>query len=109
MTIRQHLTQQGMLMKRGMATSRLYTSPYDMGFGLKSYVGVYLLELVRLPPVQVGNHLPSGVVLEDGGADQTKRKRRLDAIEGIVKLPPLFSKQGGCDGLTGGWFCKQPP
>ena len=26
-TIRQHLTQQGMLMKRGMATSRLYMSP----------------------------------------------------------------------------------
>ena len=47
-TIRQHLTQQGLLMKRGMATSRLYMSPDDMGFGLKSCVGVYLLELVRL-------------------------------------------------------------
>ena len=41
--IRQHITQQGLLMKRGMATSRLYTSPDDMGLGLKSCVGVYLL------------------------------------------------------------------
>ena len=48
MMIRQHLTQQGMLMKRGMATSRLYMSQNDMGFGLKSCVTVYLLELVRL-------------------------------------------------------------
>ena len=48
MMIRQHLTQQGMLMKRGMATSRLYMSQNDMGFGLKSCVAVYLLELVRL-------------------------------------------------------------
>ena len=47
-TIRQHLTKQGMLMKRGMATSRLYMSPDDMGMGLKSCVAVYLLELVRL-------------------------------------------------------------
>ena len=47
-TIRQHLTSQGMLMKRGMATSRLYMKPEDMGMGLKSSVGVYLLELVRL-------------------------------------------------------------
>ena len=46
--IRQHLTQQGLLMKRGMATSRLSMSPDDMGLGLKSCVGVYLLELVRL-------------------------------------------------------------
>ena len=46
--IRQHLTKQGMLMKRGMATSRLYMSPDDMGMGLKSCVGVYLLELVRI-------------------------------------------------------------
>ena len=46
--IRQHLTQQGILMKRGMATSRLYMSPENMGMGLKSCVGVYLLELVRL-------------------------------------------------------------
>ena len=37
-----------MLMKRGMATSRLYMSPDDMGMGLRSCVGVYLLELVRL-------------------------------------------------------------
>ena len=47
-TFRQHLTQQGMLMKRGMATSRLYMSSDDMGFGLKSSLGVYLLELVRI-------------------------------------------------------------
>ena len=46
--IRQHLTQQGMLMKRGMAISSLYMKPDDMGMGLKSSVGVYLLELVRL-------------------------------------------------------------
>ena len=31
--IRQHLTSQGMLMKRGMATSRLYMRPDDMGMG----------------------------------------------------------------------------
>ena len=48
LTIRQHLTQQGMLMKRGMASSRLYMKPDDMGMGLKSSVVVYLLELVRL-------------------------------------------------------------
>ena len=48
MVIRQHLTQQGMLMKRGMATSRLYMEPDDIGLGLKSAVAVYLLELVRL-------------------------------------------------------------
>ena len=46
--IRQHLTSQGMLMKRGMATSRLYMNPNDIGFGLKSCVAVYLLELVGL-------------------------------------------------------------
>ena len=46
--IRQHLTGQGMLMKRGMTTSRLFMKPDDMGFGLKSRVGVYLLELVRI-------------------------------------------------------------
>ena len=75
--IRQHLTKQGLLMKRGMATSRLYMKPDDMGTGLKSCVGEYLLELKNLPPVQVGNHLPTGVVLEYGGAHQEKRKRRL--------------------------------
>ena len=46
--VRQHLTQQGMLMKRGMATSRLYMKPDDMGVGLKSCVAVFPLELVRL-------------------------------------------------------------
>ena len=46
--IRQHLTKEWMLMKRGMATSRLYMKPDDMGLGLKSCVGVFLLELVRL-------------------------------------------------------------
>ena len=46
--IRQHLTSQGLLMKRGMATSRLYMKRDDMGLGLKSCVGVYLLELVRI-------------------------------------------------------------
>ena len=48
LTIRHHLTSQGMLMKRGMATSRLYMKPDDMGMGLKSSVAVYLLELVRI-------------------------------------------------------------
>ena len=47
-TIRQHLTQQGMLMKRGMATSRLCMNPDDMGMGLKSCVAVCLLDLVRI-------------------------------------------------------------
>ena len=46
--IRQRLTKEEMLMKRGMATSRLFMKPDDMGFGLNSSVGVYLLELVRL-------------------------------------------------------------
>ena len=46
--VRQHLTQQGMLMKRGMATSRLYMKHDDMGMGLKSSVAAYLIELVRL-------------------------------------------------------------
>ena len=31
--IRQHLTGQGMLMKRGMATSRLYMSPKTWAWG----------------------------------------------------------------------------
>ena len=48
MMIRQHLTKQGLLMKGGMATSRLFMKPDDMGMGLKSCVGVYLVELVRL-------------------------------------------------------------
>ena len=43
-TIRQHLTQQGMLMKRRMATSRLYMKPDDMSMGLRSCVGVNLVE-----------------------------------------------------------------
>ena len=46
--IRQHMTNKGMLMKRGMATSRLYMKPDDMGLGLKSCVAVYLIELVRI-------------------------------------------------------------
>ena len=46
--IRQHLTQQGMLMKQGMATSRLHVKPDAMGMGLKSCVGVYMLDLVRI-------------------------------------------------------------
>ena len=44
----QHLAQQGMLMKRGMATSRLYMKSDYMGMGLKSCVRVSLLELVRI-------------------------------------------------------------
>ena len=48
MIIRQHLTTEGMLTKRGMATSRLYMKPDDMGIGLKSSVDVYLLELIRI-------------------------------------------------------------
>ena len=47
-TIRQNLTQQGMLMKRGMATSRLYMKPDDMGMGLKGSVAVNLVDLVRI-------------------------------------------------------------
>ena len=47
-TIRKHLTQQGMLMKRGMATSRLYMKLGDMGMGLKSSLAVYLLELITI-------------------------------------------------------------
>ena len=43
-----HLTSQGMLMKRGMATSRLNMKPDDMGMGLGSSVGVYLVELVLI-------------------------------------------------------------
>ena len=46
--IQQHLASQRLLMKRGMATSHLYTSPDGMGLGLKSSVGVYLLELARI-------------------------------------------------------------
>ena len=46
--IGQHLTRQGMLLKRGMATSRLYMSHDDMGFGLNNSVAVDLLELVGL-------------------------------------------------------------
>ena len=38
--IRQHLTEQGMLMKRAMVTSDQDMSPGDMGMGLKSCVAV---------------------------------------------------------------------
>ena len=41
-------TGQWMLMKRGMATSRLYMKREDMGSDLKSWVAVYLVELVRI-------------------------------------------------------------
>ena len=40
MMIRQHLTEQGMLMKRAMVTSDQDMSPGDMGMGLKSCVAV---------------------------------------------------------------------
>ena len=46
--IRQHLTNQGMLMKREMVTNRLYMKPDDMGIGLRSRVAVYILEPVRI-------------------------------------------------------------
>ena len=48
MMVRQHLTQQGMLMKRGMAPSRLCMSPDGMGMGIRSCVAVYIVELVRI-------------------------------------------------------------
>ena len=48
MMIRRHLTQQGMLMKRGMSTARLYMKPEDTGMGLNTCVGVYLVELIRI-------------------------------------------------------------
>ena len=48
MMIRLHLTKQGMLMKRGMATSRLYMRPEDIGVGIENYMGVFLLDLVRI-------------------------------------------------------------
>ena len=63
--IRQHLSQQGMLMKRGMATSRLYMKPDDMGMGLKSCVGVFLLELVS--PSSSTSGEPSSVRSGSGG------------------------------------------
>ena len=47
-TIRQHMTRQGMLMKRWLTTARLYMKPEDKALGLKSRVGVYLLELIRV-------------------------------------------------------------
>ena len=48
MMIRQHLTRQGLLMKRGMAMSRLYMSPDDMGMGLKSCMTVFLHDFIRM-------------------------------------------------------------
>ena len=42
MMIRQHLTSQGTLMKRGMATSRLYMSPEDMGMGAQGSITIPL-------------------------------------------------------------------
>ena len=52
--------------------------PDDMGLGLKSCVGVYLLELIRIILQYKWGALPSGVVLEDGGAHEEKWKRRVD-------------------------------
>ena len=55
----QHLTQQGMLMKRGMATSRLYMKPDDMGLGLKSCVSELTCSSWSASSSTSGNHLPS--------------------------------------------------
>ena len=49
-TIRQHLTQQGMLMKRGMATSRLYMKPDDMGMGPEELCGSVPAGTHKTPP-----------------------------------------------------------
>ena len=57
-TIGQHLTRQGMLMKRGMETSRLYTSQDDMVMSFKSRVGVYPVEIVDSSCSTSGDHLP---------------------------------------------------
>ena len=46
--VRQQLTGLRILMKRRMAISRLYMRPDDMVLGLKSCVGVSLMELVRI-------------------------------------------------------------
>ena len=80
MMIRKHLTQQGMLMKRGMATSRLYMKPDDMGMGLKSSVAVYLLELVRLFLQYKWGTIfrQKRVALEDEGDIKEKWQRSLD-------------------------------
>ena len=45
--IRQHMTSQGVLMKREMATRRLYLKPDDTGMGLKICVDVFHVELAR--------------------------------------------------------------
>ena len=56
--IRQHLTQQGMLMKRGMATSRLYINPDEMGLGMKSVARRVPHRTRRAPlPIQEGDCL----------------------------------------------------
>ena len=77
--IRRHHTQQGMLMKRGMATSRLYMSPDDMGIGPKSGVAMYLLELVRiLLQDKWGTIFRQEWFWRMGRIDEGKRERRLD-------------------------------
>ena len=97
--IRQHLTQQGLLMKRGMATSRLYMSPDDMGMGLKSCVAVYLVELVRLLL-----QYKWGTIVKSEWfwmmEELTKWKRRLDARdreghETIWRIPRMADRENG--------------
>ena len=67
MMIRQHLAQQGMRMKRGMATSSLYMKPGRHGMGLEEFCCRLPAGIGQTPPpVQVGAHLQERVVLEDG-------------------------------------------
>ena len=71
--IRQHLTQQGMLMKMNGNKLPLHEArrhgngPEELCWSIPLGAGE------NPPPIQVGNHLPAGVVLEDGGGDDEKR------------------------------------
>ena len=46
-----------------------------MGIGLKSCVAVYLLNWSESSSNTSEKHLPTGVVLDDGGTDEKERQR----------------------------------
>ena len=74
--------KQWMWMKRGMATSRLYMKPDEMCLGLKSCVGVDLLELVR--GILDYKREPSSVRSGSGGWKSSQSET--EKVSGFVRL-----------------------
>ena len=112
--VRQHLTQQGMLLERGVETSRLFMSPDDMGFRMKSCFGVYLLELVRLLKYKWGTILRQEwfrmmeEVIMRRGKGVRFRETRSD-LEGLMHLLTVKSQLSWPIGLPIIWGVRVSP